>query len=121
MSPDIDFTVYAQHCIPFIDGHNRQGRSAHLIVDVPTSLVISENVRCRLNAIAGLRWLKIYDSVDTCGKILVYDLPRPETDQYLVFKYGDESMEGRLMSSRLLILHRESAEVFYEGSAGDEG
>jgi len=118
---DIDFTVYAEQHIPYIDGHSRMSGRDHLIVNVPTSLTITDNVRRRLNAIAGLRWLTIYDSVDTCGRINVYGMPELETDQHLAVKYGDESMEGWLTSCRLLILHRETAEVYYEGSAGGEG
>lgn len=117
----IDFTIYAEQCIPYIDKHSRRGLHSHMIVNVPTALPVTDNVRRRLNAIAGLRWLTIYDSVDTCGRINVYGMPELETDQYLVIKYGDKSMEGWLTSCRLLILHRETAEVYYDGRAGDEG
>jgi hypothetical protein len=120
-TPDIDFTVYAQQHIPYIDGHSRRGSRGHLIVDAPTSLAVPENVRRRIEAIADLRWLTIYDSIDTCGRINAYGVPQLETDRYFVIKYGNKSMEGWLMSSRVLILHRETAEAHYEGSAGDEG
>ena len=118
---DIDFTVYAEQRIPYIDRHSRRGLRGHLIVNAPTSLPITENIRRRINAIAGLRWLTIYDSVESCGRINVYGMPALQTDSYLAIKYGNESMDGWLMSSRLLILNRETAEVYYEGSAGDEG
>lgn len=52
---DIDFTVYAEQRIPYIDRHTRRGLRSHLIVNAPTSLPITDNVRRRLNAIAGLR------------------------------------------------------------------
>lgn len=118
---DIDFTVYAQQCIPRIDKNSRRHGVGYVINNTPTPLVVSENIRRRLNAIAGLRWLTIYDSVESCGRINVYGMPELETDQYFAIKYGDESMEGWLTSCRLLILHRETAKVYYEGNAGDEG
>ncbi len=121
MSLDIDFTVYTERRIPFIDRRSRRGRRSHLIVDAPTSLAIPANVRRRLKAIADLRWLKIYDSVNTCGRIAAYGMPLLEADNYFVIKYGDESTEHWLTSSRLLIMHRETAEVYYQGCAGDEG
>ena len=121
MSLDIDFTVYAQQRIPYIERHSRRGRHGHLIVEAATSIAMPESVRYRLSAIAGLWWLKIYENVDACGNIAVYAMPPLEEDHYFVIKYGDESMKGWLTSSRLLIMHRETAEVFYAGSAGDEG
>jgi hypothetical protein len=120
-TPDIDFTVYAQQHIPYIDEHGRRGGRSHIFVKTPTPLAITGNVRRRIEAIADLRWLTIYDSIDTCGRINVYNMPRLEADQYFVIKYGNKSMEWVLTSSRLLILHRETAEVYYEGRAGDEG
>ena len=118
---DIDFTVYAQRLIPFIDGHSRRAQRAYGIIDEHTSLVVPGSVRRRLASIADLRWLKIYDSVNTCRRIAAYGMSPLEADHYFVVKYGDESTHGWLTSSRLLVLHRVTAEVYYAGPAGDEG
>ena len=117
---EIDFTVYAQRQIPLIDEHSRRGQHAYRIVDEPTSLVVPKIVRWRLATIVGVRWLKIYDSVKTCGRITAYGIPPLKNDDCFVIKYGLESEAEWLTSSRLLILNRETAEVYYEGSAGDE-
>ena len=74
--------------------------------------MLSRVMRCRLQTITGLRWLKIHANPDVCGtqcSIYVTCLIRKN---YVFAKYGDASTEDRLASSRLLILHRETADVF---------
>ncbi len=81
---EIDFTVYAQRQIPYIDKHTRRGQRAWTIVKEPLSRVVSEAVRRRLEAIPELWWLTIYESVETCGAVNGYGLPVPAAGSYCV-------------------------------------
>lgn len=109
----IDFIVYYKSRQALPEGGYR-------IITTPTALRVRASIRRRIAAIPDLAWVCIYDRL--YGGRLPYSTgPLPDASECFYIKYGDRTHADRLQSSRLLVVHRKSGEIFYQGSANDEG
>lgn len=108
----IDFIVYSENRLTLPDG-------GHRIITAPTKLRVPARIRRRIAAIPDLAWVRIYDRLYSGPPYFVRRLP--DAGECFYVKYGDSDHAFMLMSSRLLVVHRKTGEIFYQGSAHDEG
>ena len=108
----IYFIVYSENSPAPPDGGYR-------IITAPTKLRVPARIRRRIAAIPDLAWVRIYDRLYSGSPYFVRRLP--DAGECFYIKYGDSSHESMLIASRLLVVHRKTGRVLYEGWANDEG
>lgn len=108
----IDFKVYSEEHSVLSDGATR-------IITAPTKLHVPAGIRRIITRIPDLAWLRIYDRLYNGAAYFVRRWSGSEECFYIKYGYADDKF--MLISSRLLVVQRKTGEIFYRGSANDEG
>ena len=112
-----DFGVYAQKKPTSIVG---SGKVAHHFEDEHIGLTVNELVKQRILAIPRLEKFRIYDApYKVCSIYWHTDIPDSEHCWYVSYSCYT-ALPPFLGPGPLLILDRESAEVYYDGTDGCE-
>lgn len=117
--PPIDFSVYREKRSTTFSSDGSVSYESYQRVE--TALVVSDAVRQRLLAIPNLDSLGILDAPYSIRCLGYNRGPIPPNRTYWYAHYSNKNRSlGYLGAQQVMIIDRESAEVVYDGSDGEE-